>query len=419
MKLAVPRNANYAATVVEVKTIVPLAGCDNIVGTPLLGYQAIVSNNTAPGELGVVFTAETQLSGEFSHVNNLYRHTELNSDKTATGYLEDNGRVKAVKLRGHRSDALFMYLDSLAYTGADLSQLQPGDTFDYLNGHEVCRKYEVKVKGHAIGNAPKLTSRVDDKMFPKHFDTDNFFKNIESVHPFTRASFTQKLHGTSLRLGYIPVARKLSWLERLAQRFGVRVDATEYAMVYGSRNQVKDANDPSQNHFYDSDLWTMTGKKFDGALPKDYLVFAEIIGWTPDGAPIQKGFTYGLPHGTSDVYVYRVAHINPSGYVVDLSWTQLKEFCQLYGFKHVPELWSGCLAQFTPEEIAEYFLDKKFHLKYPQAVPLAGESPCDEGICIRIEGLTPKVLKAKSPKFLQHETKMLDKEVLDIEANDA
>ena len=42
------------------------------------------------------------------------------------------------------------------------------------------------------------------------------------------------------------------------------------------------------------------------------------------------------------------------------------------------------------------------------AIPLCAESPCDEGIVIRQDGLTPTLLKWKSPLFLEHETKELD-----------
>jgi hypothetical protein len=101
---------------------------------------------------------------------------------------------------------------------------------------------------------------------------------------------------------------------------------------------------------------------------------------------------------------------------VDLAWQQVKEFCTDLGLKHVPELWCGLAGSFTGEELVEDFLDKTFSINYPQAVPLAKESPCDEGICIRVDGLAPYILKAKSPKFFEHETKMLDAEVFDLEA---
>jgi len=66
MKLLEPENSNYAAQVVEIKSLTDLAGCDNVVGTPLLGFQAIVGKDTEQGDLGIVFTAETQLSEEYA-----------------------------------------------------------------------------------------------------------------------------------------------------------------------------------------------------------------------------------------------------------------------------------------------------------------------------------------------------------------
>jgi hypothetical protein len=40
----------------------------------------------------------------------------------------------------------------------------------------------------------------------------------------------------------------------------------------------------------------------------------------------------------------------------------------------------------------------------------------DEGVVVRVEGIMPRVYKAKSPIFLGHETALLDKEVVDLEA---
>jgi hypothetical protein len=420
MKFNPPKNPNYAATVVEIRAINALEGCDNVVGTPVLGYQAIVGKTTQVGDIGVVFTAETQLSEDFASFNNLFRHAEKNNRQDVKGYLEDNRRVKALKFRGHRSDALFLPLESLAFTGVDVSQLKPGDSFDYLEGHEICQKYEVRTKTPGSGSTPQAPkSRVDDIFLPKHIDTVNFFKYSDTLDAETRVTITQKLHGTSIRIGHTKVARKLSWLERIAAWLGVKVVDTEFAMVYGSRNLIKDANNPDQPNFYDHDIWTIKGRELDGLIPEGYVVYGELIGWTPSGEAIQKDFTYGVPKGTSKLYVYRVTHINPRGRVVDLSWEQVKEFCDSLGLLHVPELWTGLMGSFTDEEIAETFLDQKFFVRYPRAVPLAKESPCDEGVVIRAEGLTPKVYKAKSPSFLRFESKMLDKEVLDIEAEDA
>lgn len=418
MKLDAPENANYAATVVALTRIVPLDNCDNVVGTPLLGFQAIVGKDSQVGDIGIVFTAETQLSEEYARLNNLHRHGNLNDDESKKGYLEDNRRVKALKFRGHRSDCLFMPLSSLDWTGADVSQLKPGDTFDKLNGHDICRKYVVRRpssgKARVEKNKGKVFRRVDEKFLPEHYDTDSYFRNADSIKPDQYVVITQKLHGTSIRIGNTVVKRKLSLRDRVAARFGVKVALTEFDNVYGSRKVIKDVNNPNQNHFYGTDIWTEEGKKLDGIVPENFIIYGELIGWTKDGAPIQKNYTYQVPQGTCELYVYRVAFVNGQGRIVDLAWNQVKEFCNDLGLKHVPELFRGPMRDFSPH--IETYLDVSFHKAWGRGVPLAKESPCDEGVCIRVDGLAPYILKAKSPKFFAHETKMLDQEAVDLEA---
>ena len=124
LKLEAPKNGNYAAVVKRVRTILPLPNRDKIVALPILGFQALVGKDTQEGDLVVVFPPETQLSQEFLHENNLYQHPTLNKDPEAKGYFDDNGRVKAVKFAGNRSDCFVAGLESLAYTGVDLSQLK-------------------------------------------------------------------------------------------------------------------------------------------------------------------------------------------------------------------------------------------------------------------------------------------------------
>lgn len=239
MKLNPPKNPNYAATVVQVTKLSELEGCDNVVGTPLLGYQAIVSKATKLGDIGVVFTAETQLSHDYAARNDLYRHPENNKNPEHKGYLEDNRRVKAIKFRGHRSDALFMPLESLEYTGIDLTDLKAGDSFDELNGHEICQKYEIKTRTPGQKNVHVTKSRVDDKFFKEHLETENYFRNLELIPGDIFVTVTQKLHGTSARYGRVPVRRELTVFERIFRYFGVKVQETEYAFVSGSRRMIK------------------------------------------------------------------------------------------------------------------------------------------------------------------------------------
>jgi hypothetical protein len=223
MKLDPPKNANYAATVVRINTTVKLAGLDNLVGVPVFGYQALTQNDKEVGELAIAFTAETALSPEYASANNLYRESELNFDKAEKGYLEKNGRIRAIKLRGHVSNALLLPLDSVQYA-IDPGTLNEGDTFDTLNGHPICEKYVVPVKhvnNPAKTKVERAFKRVDKAQFPEHLDTDNYWRTKHLLDVGREVIITQKLHGTSWRGGRVPVLRELSWLERLLIKLGI------------------------------------------------------------------------------------------------------------------------------------------------------------------------------------------------------
>lgn len=418
MKIKEPENANYAAVVVKIKNLVDLEGCDNVVGTPLLGFQAIVNKNTKVGDIGIVFSPETQLSEEFARLNNLHRHSNLNDNEGVSGYLEDNRRIKAVRFRGHKSNCLFMPLSSLSYIKKnDLNELKEGDTFDKLGDHDICQKFILKQRktgGAGVLEKNKLKFiRVEEAFMPKHYSTDNYFRNEHLINDKERIIVTQKLHGTSIRIGHTLVKQKPRVIERIAKSFGVRVQETIYDYVYGSKNVIKDINNPNQNHYYSTDVYTEEGKKLEGLLPQGYVAYGELIGWTSLGSPIQKNYTYNLPSPSCELYVYRIAHINPQGRLVDLSWVQVKEFCNDIGLKYVPELWIGRKNEF----IADNFLDKRFKDEgYDNAVQLEKDKNLvDEGVCVRVEGLAPYILKAKSPVFYEMESANIDQEVPDME----
>lgn len=422
MKLAQPENPNYVAEIVEIKTLVELTNSDYLVGTPLVGFQAIVSKDTEVGTIGVVFTAETQLSEEYTKENNLYRHSELNKDKTKAGYIEDNRRVKAMKFRGNVSNALFMPLDSLKWTGAKLEELKVGDRFDQLNNKPICKKYEKKVRvSRTEKNKVKVFKRVDEAFLPMHYDTEQYFRNKDNIAPNQEVVVTQKLHGTSIRIGNTVVKRKLGLVEKMLKRLGANIALTEFDTVFGSKRVIKDPKNPNQQHYYESaegddDLWTDVGKRYADMVPQNFVVYGEVIGWTKEGSPIQQNYTYNLPHGTNELYVYRVAVVTNQGLLVDLAWDLVKEFCRDRGLKTVPELWRGKHGEFNAEEWIDTDYHTRLHGGYPQAIPLAKESPVDEGIVVRVDRLATYALKVKGPQFYEFESKMLDSdEAVDME----
>lgn len=425
MKLDAPRNNNYAAQVVRVNKIVEL-GLTNLVGIPALGHQALTTRGVQEGDLVIVFTSETQLTDEYAGQNSLFREVERNVDPDAKGYLEKNGRIRAIKLGGQRSNALLMPLSSVEYTGIDwLHDLHEGDTFDTINGHEICRKYEVPVKPGSRPQKSKIEKafkRVDAKLFPEHLSTDNFWRNRGQVDSERDCIVTQKLHGTSIRVGNVPVLRQKKWFEKFINRWFPTPDY-EYDVVYGSRKVIKDANNPNQNHYYQSDIWTEYGAKIADLIPEGFLLYGELIGWTTDGAALQKNYTYDVPKGSAELYVYRVARINGQGLMTDLSWDGVKEFCMERGLKWCPELTR--VTEGTVDEVVERLIDVRLfdhgatYALNEDPIQLSDKKSVDEGVCIRQEGLVPLILKAKSPAFLEHETKLLDKGEADLESLEA
>lgn len=419
MKLEKPINVNYCATVVKIKNIIPLEGCDNVVGTNIHGFQAIINKETQIGDIGIVFPAETQLSYDYAHHNNLHRHGDKNIDEGQKGYLDDNRRIRAVRFRGHTSSCLFMPLSSLNYvlTPREVSELEEGMEFDFLDGNEICRKYTIPVKemrARAL-QEQKRFSRVDAKHMPEHNDSDNYHKWGDTIPADKYIIVTQKLHGTSIRIGHTVAKRQLTLIEKILSALGAPIAQHTYDYIYGSRKVIKDINNPYQNHYYTSDIWTREGEKLKGILPKNYLVYGELVGWVGDAA-IQKNYTYGVPQGVAELYIYRIAFVNEDGFISDLSWEQVKEFCTQNALKHVPELWKGYKVDFD----VNVYMDKRFaELGYPNVVPLSDPETVDEGVCVRVDGMRPRILKAKCQKFFEHETKLLDQGVVDLESSES
>lgn len=436
--LSIEGNPNYAAVLTryDSKNEVPLEGRDRVIGYQVLGYQTIIPKGLyQDGDTVVVFGAETQVSEDYARENNLYRHEHLNEDPTQKGYLEDNRRIKAIRLGGHRSDAMLMSASSLDYLqdGTPLAQweleLLAGTSFDTYNGIEVCRKYQrpVKASGQSMsGKQGQKKVRVSTEHFPEHFDTPNGFRTPDSIQPDEFVTVTQKLHGTSVRLANVPVERDLKWYERLAQKVGIPVVTHEHGIVVGSRRTTKSINEEVESgkeHFYANDIWTEATRGMGDTLPQNFVVFAEIVGWTPEGSPIQKDYTYGVGEELSRVYVYRVAIVNDAGDMVDLPWRAVERFCQARDWLVTPMLWAGFYREFQEELERGMWTDVRFfdHPEDPEpdAIPLSHKSLPDEGVVVRAEtGFQPTVLKFKSPAFLRHESVLMDEDVADVEAEE-
>ena len=434
MTHSVKNEINYAAMVIEVPELRKAQNSDRLHILTAQGINVVVSDEWVgrEGTKAILFPSESQLSEMYCRTNNLYRDNVKNINPEESGYIEDNRRVRAIKLRGNISNGMAMPIESLEGFG-NYSDLKVGDVFDTLNGHELVRKYlppSVREASKKNGQAKaKKESRVPAEMLPEHVDTQHYLRNEDKIGPWTEMVITQKLHGTSVRLAHTYVNRKLKWYEKFAQKVGIPVQDKELALVAGSRKVVKDPNNPNQNHFYKQDVWTHALERFSNKIPAGTIIYGEIVGFVPGTEePIQKGHTYEAERGDYDLYVYRVTSINEFGVQRDFTWDQVRGFCEVYGFNHVPELYRTHKDLFQPKELEEKNFYEDFQKSYiesrglkiyvDQPVRLSpGGTGKDEGIVIRTEnGLNePEFFKMKNASHFEFETKQADSGEADME----
>lgn len=407
MEYEVKGNPNYAAKVIRIRQLQTLEGLDNLRGVPVDGYLALVSKNTPLDSLMVMFPAEAQLSEEFAAEHNLHRDSTLNRDPGAVGYLEKHRRIKAIKLRGYVSSALL-----LPVWEDDMTE---GLEFDTINGETISVKYEPPAKGNP--NTPKTPK--EDKLFgkvayalPEHPDTAQFLREQHTIPGNTHVIVSVKLHGTSVRAAKVEVERERTWWQKLLRRPA----QTYWAWAVGSRKVIKTVSGvekASSDHFYDSDLWSTVMAPYEALVPNGFALYGEIYGYVPKSStPIQKGYTYDAKPGEAKFVAYRVVN-----HGIDLGDAAAREWCAERGIAFVPKLWEGRKDQFVPElwmdqrfaevyakQVAGGILD--YYLEAP--IPLAKESPVDEGIVLLIEGLVPKRYKCKGSLFYEFESRVLD-----------
>lgn len=401
-------NENYCGVVVRVTNLIKLDKLDNQKGFPCFGEMAIVDNSTNVGDLGVLFTCGTKLSEKYCYENNLNTDSSKNKDQQKKGYVSSN-RIRNLKLKGNLSTCLYLPLESLS-SFCDIKKLKEGDSFTHINGHEICSKYIVKQQNQGQKSEAKpKKERVVIKTFPEHDSTDNFFKNKDKYHPEDDIICTVKLHGTSVRLGHSLHKRNLSFFERVLTKIGFNIQQYEYKKIAGSRKVIKYTKNPTSG-YYKEDIYNQCLDVYQHLIPKNWVIFGEIIGWAGD-RPIQPKYTYQIPRGCFDFYCYRISVLNEDGYRVDLTYDQVKDWCSFNNIKVVPEIWRGKFKDFN----ADMFMNKRYLEEYGIGLPLDSKDLVDEGIVIMKYGIKEYFSKAKSTIFLGYESDNQDMNISNLE----
>jgi len=362
----------YNAYITRIKNLHKHPNADRLQIGECFGNAVIVSMEYEDNQLGVYFPSDGQLSVEFAEANNLLRKKD-DAGNNIGGYMDpDKRNVTAIKLRGEKSDGLFLPLKALESFG-DITALREGDRIDNFNGHEICCKYiprKQNRRGHySEGNKTRKKKVPVAPLFAEHADTEQLAYNLAAFKPGDEIEITLKMHGTSQRTGYLPVFKKYkrTLIDKVLRREGKPI--YDWGYVSGTRRTVLEN---FEGGYYGSNEFREAHSKFfEGKLNKGEEIFYEVVGFTHTGAPIMASgdnkklndkdfvkqygqttvFSYGCdPEGTdeghyedvvwvgpqSDIYVYRMTMTNEDGFTVEYTPDFMRYRCEQMGVKCVP-----------------------------------------------------------------------------------
>lgn len=405
---------SYKAIIAELTNVRDHPNADKLKLATVLGNQIVVGLDYHDGQKIIYFPTDGLLSDEFCEKNELFPIKDAEGNRIGGGYFTPGkARVRAQNFRGQKSDGFVTSIDSLAYTGFDLNKLEFGVQFDELKGHKICEKYFSPATLKAIKGQKKL--RKANVMFPKHVDTEQWAYNKDMVQDGSVAYVTEKIHGTSQRVGQVLVDRPLRWWEKLLGR----EPRQDWDFILGTRNVV--LSNESNGGFYGTDEFRYaSAEPIKGNLRDGEIIYGEVVGWVNEQTPIMPtvstkdlrkaewfkeifdgkppkeiSYKYSCPPGSCEFYVYRIAHAHKDGHLTELSWPQVRARCSELGIKHVPDVAVVLIDEFTRPrltEIMEEGLDKLSSIDH---------SHIQEGLCVRLEQPdgTVKILKNKSASF--------------------
>lgn len=403
--------------VAKITEVIPIEGADNIQAARVCGEAVVVSKTAKVGDEGIFFPVDSQVSEEYAHNNNLFRHSTFNKDNTKAGFFEDNRRVKAVTLRKVKSCGYFATLDSLDYVGK--FDYAVGQTFDEVNGHPICNKYISKATQDAINRAAKsgvkLKKLAETPHFVKHVDSSQFKHNAHLIPKGALLSYHSKKHGTSGRSGITKEIITLPKWKQFVNKIVPMFPTENWKHIVGSRNVV--LTNPEKESFHGSEGFRFeVAKQIQPFLKNGETAFYEIVGFV-NGSSIMpshdintlkdKAYTkkygneikykYGCAEHEYKFHIYRLTFQTQDGENVDYSQKQLEAWCAQ---RNLP-----CTLEVSPQEVYDGDLEKLVAKveALTERLEVLSEDFTDpthlsEGIIIRVDydGITPKFMKSKN-----------------------
>lgn len=442
--------SEYCIDVVKIGQMFPIENSDFLAYTKVFNDIIVVRKDQVhEGDLMFYASNECQLSKEFLSVNNMFRHGELNADSSQTGFFEDTGRVRAIKLRGFRSSGFLFGLPEMQkfypeFTEEEMKQIVNVD-FDTVGEKLLVKAYIPYTKTSRSSNqikenkADKKYDRLVAGEFLFHYDTGMLQKEIFKIKPDDKVTITVKLHGTSAIFANVPV--KVYSKNPIIRFINLFRKKPIYKIANGnlcaSRRVIKNRyiNKHLTKGFYSQDIWEIYNDWLKDYIPAGMTIYGEICGFLPDGSPIQGAYDYGNRPKHSFLMIYRITTDESNG---KREWeiSEVKKFT-LNLMKLVPEnenlsihpidiLAEDSLRNLYPdvpvsghwnEEIIDA-LRKDARLGFEKMEPLCRNKVPREGIVVRkIGDVIPEAWKLKAIAFLNKEAKEIDKGNTNMEMN--
>ena len=421
----------YSAYITTLKNVRPHPNADRLLLADCFGNTVCVGLDYTENEIGIYFPTDGQLSEEFATINNLVRKKD-DAGNNIGGYMDPAKRnVQAIRLRGQKSDGLFMRLSCLEYTGVNIADLKIGDPITVVNGHEICQKYIPRRNpsrtSERAGNKTRKKKVAVAPLFAEHADTEQLAYNLGAFKSGDQVEITLKMHGTSQRTGYLPVFKgfKRTLLDKIFRHEGTPI--YDWGYVSGTRRTVLENYDGG--YYGSNEFREEHSKVFEGKLWKGETVYYEVVGFTTDGSSIMGKcnnkklndkefiktygdttvFSYGCsPDGKktvwgkdeigvysldvdipqSDLYVYRMTMTNEDGNVIEYAPDFMRYRCEMIGVKTVPVFWNGFIPEYPASKIddtisAGEWIKNRAERYYEGPDPI-GKTHVREGVVVRI-----------------------------------
>jgi len=424
---------NHCGYITRIKNLRKHSNADRLQCGEVFGNSVIVGLDIQDNELGFYIPTDLKVSLVFATINELIRNKETN-----TGYLDpDKLNITTIKLRGEKSDGIFLPLSSLdSFYCSD--KLKEGDTITTLRGVIICEKYIPRGKEKRQGT-PKSTKKIYGPkttypLFKEHKDTTQLAYNLNQLKDGDEIVVTLKCHGSSGRTSNTLTDKTKhynKYIYKLMNIFKIKPAITkEWKVVSGTRRTILNIFDGG---FYgDNSFRFKYHNLLEDKLFKGETIYYEIVSWVNNSKLImpecdnrrtkdkefikQYGnttkFTYGCEKGESAIYVYRMTMTNEDGYIVEYPWDLVKQRCEQMNIAHVPELYRFTLSK---EINNESYILALANLLADGPDPI-GKTHIREGVVVRINNRTTfNAFKHKSFYFKVLEGIIKSDDILDRE----